>query len=265
MRAVAGSVSKQNHDSPALTALRTCFEAVEAGQASPEDLELTLQAYSDRVQFELNRLEGQVFHGHSSWDDPIFSAIFEGFEQQLDAVAKCFEGDFATGLEMAQTANNFLMAAHLRLMERVEAQSRVICPFCSTVNERGSERCGGCKRHLPEAQTGSSMSLMQDEGLSNRGRPMTENALKLVQAVDAEVSFEELYQVMDEVEERLMGHQENYSGPFQEETLEALERSLEALDEMRVGEGHVASGLEKFLNASDDLLALLTRLEAHQN
>lgn len=260
---MAGSVN--NHDSPALAALRTCYEAVQAGQASPEDLELTLQAYSDRVQFELNRLEGQVFHGHSSWDDPIFSAIFEGFEQQLDAVARCFEGDFADGLEMAQKANNFLMAAHLKLMERVEAQSRVICPFCNTVNERGTERCGGCKRHLPEAQTGSSMSVVQDEGLNKGGRPMTENALKLVRAVDAEMSFEELYQIMDEVEERLMGHQENYTGPFHEETVEALERSLEALDEMRTGEGHVSSGLEKFLAASDDLLALLARLEANDH
>ena len=260
---MAGSVT--NHDSPALTALRTCYQAVQAGQASPEDLELTLQAYSDRVQFELNRLEGQVFHGHSSWDDPIFSAIFEGFEQQLDAVARCFEGDFADGLALAQKANNFLMAAHLKLMERVEAQSRVDCPFCSTSNERGTERCGGCNRHLPEAQTGSSMSVVQEEGLTNRSRPMTENALKLVRAVDAEMSFEELYQVMDEIEERLMGHQENYTGPFHEETVEALERSLEALDEMRVGEGHVASGLEKFLDASDELLALLARLEANDN
>lgn len=260
---MAGSAS--NHDSPALAALRTCYEAVQSGQADAQDLELTLQAYSDRVQFELNRLEGQVFHGQSSWDDPIFSAIFEGFEQQLDAVAKCFEGDFKAGLEMAQRANNYLMAAHVRLMERVEAQSRVICPFCNTVNERGSERCGGCKRHLPEAQTGSSMSVIQDEGLNNGGRPMTENALKLVRAVDSEMSFEELYQVMDEVEERLMGHQENYTGPFQEETVEALERSLEALDEMRIGEGHVSSGLEKFLAASDDLLALLARLEANHN
>ncbi|MBX3172079.1 MAG: hypothetical protein KF760_32040 [Candidatus Eremiobacteraeota bacterium] len=260
---MAGSAT--NHDSPALAALRTCWEAVQAGQASSEDLELTLQAYSDRVQFELNRLEGQVFHGHSSWDDPIFSAIFEGFEQQLEAVAKCFEGDFPGGLELAQKANNYLMAAHLRLLERVEAQSRLVCPFCNTVNERGTERCGGCKRHLPEAQTGSSMSVLQDEGLNNRGRPMTENALKLVRAVDAELSFEELYQVMDEVEERLMGHQENYTGPFQEETVAALERSLEALDEMRIGEGHVASGLDKFLAASDDLLALLARLEANDH
>ena len=262
---MAGSVTSQNHDSPALAALRTCYEAVQAGQASSEDLELTLQAYSDRVQFELNRLEGQVFHGHSSWDDPIFSAIFEGFEQQLDAVSKCFEGDYPTGLAMAQKANNFLMAAHLKLMERVEAQSRLNCPFCNTVNERGTERCGGCNRHLPEAQTGSSMSVIQEEGLTNQSRPLTENALKLVQAVDAEMSFEELYQVMDEVEERLMGHQENYTGPFHDETVEALERSLEALDEMRVGEGHVASGLEKFLAASDDLLALLARLEANDN
>ncbi|MBN9414278.1 hypothetical protein ABS71_10795 [bacterium SCN 62-11] len=257
---MAGSVI--NHDSPALTALRTCYEAVQAGQASPDDLDLTLQAYSDRVQFELNRLEGQVFHGHSSWDDPIFSAIFEGFEMQLDAVAQCYDDDWENGLKSAQRANNFLMAAHQRLMERVEAQSRVICPFCNTNNERGSERCGGCKRHLPEAQTGSSMSVVQEEGLAKSDRPMTENALKLTRAIESEMSFEELYQVMDEVEERLMGHQENYAGPFHEETVAALERSLEALDEMRTGEGHVTSGMEKFLTASDDLLALLARLEA---
>lgn len=261
---MAGSASK-NYDSPALTALRACYDAVQAGQASAEDLELTLQAYSDRVQFELNRLEGQVFHGHSSWDDPIFAAIFEGFEMQLEAVAHCYDAEWKKGLSLAQQANNFLMAAHLRLMERVEAQSHIICPFCQTDNERGSERCGGCKRHLPEAQTGSSLSVVQEEGLNKQARPMTENALKLARAVDAELSFEELYQVMDEVEERLMGHQENYSGPFQEETVEALERSLEALDEMRTGEGHVASGLEKFLAASDDLLALLASLEANNH
>ena len=166
---------------------------------------------------------------------------------------------------MADKGNIFLMAAHLKLMERVEAQSRLNCPFCNTVNERGTARSGGCHRHRPEAQTGSSMSVIQEEGLTNQSRPLTENALKLVQAVDAEMSFEELYQVMDEVEERLMGHQENYTGPFHDETVEALERSLEALDEMRVGEGHVASGLEKFLAASDDLLALLARLEANDN
>jgi hypothetical protein len=261
-RAVAGSV---NHDSPALAALRNCWQAVQAGQASQEDLEMTLQAYSDRVQFELNRLEGQVFHGHSSWDDPIFSAIFEGFEQQLDAVAKCFEGDMAGGLAMAQRANNFLMAAHLKLMERVEAQSRVNCAFCNTVNERGSERCGNCNRHLPEAQTGCTISVVQEEGLVSPNRPMTENALKLVRAVEAEISFEELYVLMDEVEERLEAHHQNYSGPFQEETQAALVGSLEALDEMRCGEGHVASGLEKFLAASDELLALLARLEANNH
>lgn len=262
-RAVAGSVT--NHDSPALAALRQCWQAVEAGEATQEDLELTLQAYSDRVQFELNRLEGQVFHGHSSWDDPIFSAIFEGFEQQLDAVARCFEGDMPAGLAMAQKANNFLMAAHVKLMERVEAQSRVNCPFCNTVNERGSQRCNNCNRQLSEAQTGSTLSVIQEEGLTSQNRPMTENALKLVKAVEAEVDFEELYVVMDEIEERLVAHQEKYSGPFQEETVEALERSLEALDEMRCGEGHVASGLEKFLAASDDLLAVLARLEANDN
>lgn len=261
---MAGSDTK-NHDSPALTALRNCWQAVQAGQATQEDLEMTLQAYSDRVQFELNRLEGQVFHGHSSWDDPIFSAIFEGFEQQLDAVARCFEGDMVNGLAMAQRANNFLMAAHLKLMERVEAQSRVNCPFCNNVNERGSERCGNCNRHLPEAQTGSTISVVQEEGLASKNRPMTENALMLVRAVDAETSFEELYVLMDEVEERLEAHHQNYTGPFQEETQAALVRSLEALDEMRCGEGHVASGLEKFLAASDDLLALLARLEANNH
>ena len=258
---MAGSVT--NHDSPALTALRNCWAAVEAGQATQEDLELTLQAYSDRVQFELNRLEGQVFHGHSSWDDLIFLAIFEGFERQLEAVARCFDGDVPGGLEMAQAANNFLMKAHLRLMERVDAQSRVECPFCSKVNERGTERCGGCNRPLAEAEVGSSFTVVQEEGLGQTARPMTENALRLVQASD--LSYEELYGVMDEVEEKLMAHQENYSGPFHEETVAALERSLEALDEMRCGEGHVAAGLEKFLTASDDLVALLARLEAHDH
>lgn len=280
-----------NYDSPPLAALRRCWDAVLEGQAGEEDLANTLQAYSDRVQFELNRLEGQVFHGQSDPNDPIFAAVVDGFERQLAAVERMAreledpeQGHMDAGLHMAQRANNALMAAHLRLIERVEQLSRVNCPFCGHSQERGGERCGQCSRVLPGAEPAapSSFSVVQAEGLQPglEGRPMTENALGLTRAVQSwrmgQLSWEQLYLVLDEVEEKLMGHQESNAQAAREEgdphgllsrTHEALEDSLEALDHMRLAwdkddDSYLEVGLGRFHEASDELLKILELLKA---
>jgi len=281
-----------NYDSPPLAAVRRCWDAVLEGQAGEEDLAHTLQAYSDRVQFELNRLEGQVFHGQSDPKDPIFAAVVDGFERQLAAVERMAQelddpeqGHMDAGLHMAQRANNALMAAHLRLLERVEQLSRLVCPFCNHSQERGSERCGQCGRALPGAEPvagQSSFSVVQAEGLQQgmEGRPMTENALGLTRAVQSwrggQLSWEQLYLVVDEVEEKLMAHQESNTQAAREEgdpggllsrTHEALEDSLEALDHMRLAwdkddDSYLEVGLSKFHEASDELLKILELLKA---
>ncbi len=278
-----------HYDSPPVAAVRRCWESVCQGQADESDLLLTLQAFADRVQFELNRLEGQVFQGQSDPKDPIFAAVVEAFERQLEAVERMAEelndpgqGHMVAGLELALQANDALMKAQFELVQRVHHQSYVDCPFCSTTNERGSERCSSCSRNLPMAEpTGQTVSVVQAEGLplsAGEGRPMTENALRITQAVDAyrqgQLDFEQLYAVLDEVEEKLLGHQDGNQQAIEAEgdpqgylaeTHTALERSLEALDHMRLAwdkddDSYLEEGLHRLHLASDELLRLYSAL-----
>lgn len=280
-----------NYDSPPLAAVRRCWDALLDGQAQDEDLLQTLQAYSDRVQFELNRLESQVFQGTSDPKDPIFAAVVDGFERQLAAVERMAQeledpeqGHMEVGMELAQRANNALMAAHLRMMARVEQLAQVNCPFCGTSQQRGGERCVQCGRALPGVlDSQSSFSVVQSEGLQASGlsgRAMTENALHLTQSVQAwrggKLPWEQLYTVLDELEEKLMRHQDSNAQAVVEEgdprgllgrTHEALEDSLEALDHMRMAwdkddDSYLEVGLSKFHEASDEMLKLLELLKA---
>ena len=280
-----------NYDSPPLAAVRRCWDDVLAGRAQDEDLLLTLQAYSDRVQFELNRLESQVFQGLSDPKDPVFAAIVDGFERQLQAVERMAQeiddpekGHMDIGLELAQRANNALMKAHLELLQRVEQVSRMDCPFCGVSQERGGERCVQCGRTLPGLPPvqQSSFSVVQAEGLQPRaeGLPMTENARQLNEAYRSwkagAMDWEQLYTVLDEVEDRLMRHQDSNAQAVVDEgdpkgllarTHEVLEDSLEALDHMRMAwdkedDSYLEVGMGKFLEASDQLLQLLEKLRA---
>lgn len=282
--------SDGNYDSPPLAALRRCWDSLLEGRANEEDLAQTLQAYSDRAQFELDRLESQVISGLSDPKDPIFSAVVRGFEQQLAAVERMTleleepeKGHMEVGLELAQRANNALMAAHLQMLERIEQLSRVTCLFCGEVQERGPERCGKCTRALPGQESEqATFSVVQAEGLQPRGvegRNMTENAIGLTRAVHAwrngELDWERLYTVLDEVEERLMSHQETNAQAIADEgdergllarTDAALEESLAALDYMRMAwdkedDSYLETGLTKFHEASDELLLILEQLK----
>jgi hypothetical protein len=273
-------------ESPALRAVKACWRAFSEGEATEEDLLLTLQAFGDLVNFELNQLEAQVMAGLSDPKDPIFSRIVVAFEEQLEAVEAMAveldepeQGHFERGLLRVEHAESELLSAHDDLLKRLEQMNEVACPFCGALNVRGSERCCKCGRGLPqvdEAVPASSVSLVQSEGLQAgaQNRAMTHNALELVKSVEAwrlgQLDWNELYSRLDLLEERLIGHQEANAqerGFLWEETQLALEASLEALDHMRLAwdkedAGYVETGLEMFLQASDQLVALLTRLKS---
>lgn len=284
--------AQENVPSAALESVRKCWAEVLAGNAEEEDLALTLQAFWDRVQFELNSLDAQVVQGVSNPKDPTFAAIYAGFEKQMAAAERMEleleqpdQGHMEAGLQLAQNANNMLAQAHRALLERLEASARVDCPFCSSSNPRTETRCGQCLRPLPqlaeEAPT-SSFSLLQAEGLQARGqgRPFTQNAQELTQALEdyqqERLTWEQLYTVLDEIEEKLMRHQEENQKLFVEgegdpgglfhRTDEALHRSLEALDTMRLAwdqedESFLQRGLDQFYAASDELLEVFEAMK----
>ncbi len=281
-----------NYSSPPLTAVKKCWDAYLEGQAELEDLTLTLQAYMDRVHLELNRLDAQVVQGLSSAKDPSFSAIVAGFEKQLEAVEEMAleleepeQGHMEAGLLLAQKANNFLAQAHQRLLARVEEMKNVNCPFCEASNPRGSERCGQCLRPLPQLAAEApktSFSFVQADGLQGTSQgPMTENARELTQAIEAyrqeQMDWEELYTVLDAIEDKLMQHQEenqklleaeDASGLLQR-TDDALNRSLEGLDYMRLAwekedDSYLDTGLTQFYAASEELLQILGQMKELQ-
>jgi hypothetical protein len=281
-----------NYSSPPLTAVQKCWDAYLEGQAELEDLTLTLQAYMDRVHFELNGLDAQVVQGVSNPKDAVFSAIVSGFERQLEAVEEMAleleepeQGHMEAGMLMAQRANNLLAQAHQRLLARVEELGNVNCPFCATANPRDSERCGQCLRSLPQLAAEApktSFSFVQADGLQGTSQgPMTENARELTQAVEAyrqeQMDWEELYTVLDEIEDRLMQHQEenqkllegtDRSGLLQR-TDDALNKSLEGLDYMRLAwekedDSYLDTGLTQFYSASEELLQVLDQMKELQ-
>jgi hypothetical protein len=279
-----------NYDSPPLAALRRCWDAVLEEEATFEDLELTLQAYADRVQFELDALQQQVASGFSDPKDPIFSRIVEAFGDQLKAVDQCFlEFDEAgkqhmeLGLAQAQKANNKLMAACLELNQRVEAMSRLDCPFCGKSTPRGLERCESCSRVLPQAagdHARSSFSLLQADGLQSGGgggRPMTANCLELTRAVDqwkqGGLDWDQLGDLLDVLEGRLETHRQGNLSDMQQgdpdgllgQTDAALTLGLNALDHMRLAWTHddgsyIEVGLSQFQTASDQLLSIFQQM-----
>ena len=281
--AVAGLANSL--ESPALRAVKACWQAFSEGEATEEDLLFTLQAFGDRVNFELNQLEAQVIAGVSDPKDPIFARIVAAFEKQLEAAEAMSveldepdQGHLPRGIESVEAAEAELLAAHADLLQRLEQMNEVACPFCQVLNVRGTERCSQCGRGLPQVEEApvSQVSLVQNEGLQSagEGRPLTHNALELVRAVDGwradQVDWNDLYSLLDSLEDRLLGHQEANAeerGPLWEDTQLALEAALEALDYMRLAWEHedptyIESGCERFLESSDQMVAIQARLRA---
>jgi hypothetical protein len=267
-----------------LAAVRLCWDALLEGQAQDEDLLHTLQAYSDRINGQLNQLEAQVFQGASDPKDPLFAALVDALERQLAGVERMAQeiddpeqGHMEVGFEMAQRAHNAAVAAQTHLSERPEPPAQLNCPFCGASQRRGAERCVQCGRVLPGMfDRPSSFSVIQSDGISGTqsGRAMTADARQLTQSVQAwrngKLTWEQLYTVLDDIEDKLMNQQDRNAEAVVREgdaqgllgrTHEALEDSLEALDHMRMAwdeneESYLELGQNRFLEASDALLQL---------
>lgn len=282
-----------NYDSPPLAAVRRCWQDFLDGAATEDDLILTLQAFEDRVQFELDDLDAQVEQKKADPQDPSFIEIVAGFGQQLKAVERMLLeleepdiGHMEAGLALAQKANNRLMQAfQQRMAQEPPAPTSVTCMFCGTECPLGSSRCTNCSRPLPvtgePAQQSSSFSVMQQDGLeaNHSSRRLTQNAAHLIRSVEAwragQLDWESLYCVLDELEEKLLAHQEANQQNIAEQgdaegllgrTDKLLEESLAALDHMRLAwdkedQSYLDSGITQFVGVGEQLLGTLDEMK----
>lgn len=285
-----------NYDSPPLAAVRRCWQDFLDGHAGEADLELTLQAFEDRVSFELEKLDQQVEQKKSDPSDPIFASIVAGFEQQLIAAERMLReldepevGHMEAGLELAQGANNGLMRAHQQLLEREAVPPAAInCVFCGGECTPGATRCTHCNRPLPvtgEPQPqSSSFSVVEQTGLEANlsSRRLTQNAAQIMRGVDAwkagKLDWETLYTVLDEVEDKLLQHQEaNHAdiagngdpSGLLTRTDVLLEESLAAIDHMRLAwdkedQSYLETGLNQFCAAGEQLLSLMDEMKPRE-
>jgi hypothetical protein len=284
-----------NYDSPPLAAVRRCWQDFLDGHAAEADLELTLQAFADRVSFELEKLDQQVEAKKSDANDPIFASIVAGFEQQLNAAERMLReldepdiGHMEAGLELAQRANNRLMQAHQQLVERESTPPAINCVFCGAECTPGASRCTHCNRPLPvtgESQgQSSSFSVVEQSGLEANlsSRRLTQNAAHIMRAVDAwkggKLDWESLYTVLDEIEDKLLQHQEanqsDIAGNGDPSGLLArtdalLEESLAAVDHMRLAwdkddQSYLETGLGQFCSAGEQLLSVMDEMKQKQ-
>ncbi len=194
------------------------------------------------------------------------------------------DGFFLAGLELVQEATNQMMRGHNLALEHIEATSQINCMFCKHDNPRGIERCQNCGRALPKMPgqpVQSSFTAVQEEGLTKtagpKGSNVTENYVILAQGVglwrEQQIDAERLFEGIEEIEQRLIDHQhdlpdqrylvEEQAPEHQrrallaaiDKTEEGLERSLAALDRMKLAfekedDTYLELGLSEFEEAS---------------
>lgn len=287
-----------NYDSPALRALRRVWEDFvdeKAEEAHVMGVVAELDRFANAQLAQLNR---QIEEGTAKTEEESFKLIYEAFEILLDAtdmmafefvepeeeMEEPEEGFFLTGLELVQEATNQMMEGHNLALEHIQATSEICCMFCNHKNPRGIERCQKCGRALPKMPgqpVQSSFTAVQEEGLDRksgpRGANVTENYVILAQGVglwrENQIDAERLFEGIEEIEQRLIDHQndlpdqrfmvEDQAPEHQREALleaidltqEGLERSLAALDRMKLAfekedDTYLELGLSEFEEAS---------------
>lgn len=266
-----------NYDSPPLRALRRVWTDYQAEIASETDVMDTIAELGRFAQHQLGLFEKKIDSGASNPDDPGFSLIIEAFEMVLegceymalefvepdpeDEVEEPEEGFFACGLGLIQDATNQMMEGHQLTMDHIAASSEASCPFCGQKNSRELPRCAKCGRALPQSeapQLDPEFSAVQEEGLENgQAAPAqpTENYMVLAHSVEGwrsgELSHQELAQIIDAIEQKLLAHLEDTErqeqvlrmapAPQREAlaaavsmTQDGLEASLAAIERMRL-------------------------------
>ncbi len=266
-----------NYDSPPLRALRRVWADYQAKIATETDVMDTIAELGRFAQHQLGLFEKKIDSGASNPDDPGFSLIIEAFELVLegceymalefvepdpeDEVVEPKEGFFTCGLGLIQDATNQMMEGHQLTMDHIAASSEASCPFCGQKNSRELPRCAKCGRALPQSeapQLEPEFSAVQEEGLENeQAAPgeLTENYMVLAYSVEGwrsgELSHQELAQILDAIEQKLLAHLEEterqeqvlrLAPPAQREALAAavgltqdgLEASLAAIERMRL-------------------------------
>lgn len=270
--------------------LRSVWQAHLTGEASPDDVLGVLDTVTGFIQFELETLRQQALQGISDPDNPTFQRIVEAFELHLEAIdtmALEFTDEdaepaqhFRQGYQIAQQATQQLADAHRETMEHIKAMANVACIFCSHSNPRESERCSQCGRNLPGSPSGSSFSLVNEEGLDGAATPraeVTQNYALVAEAVEdwrnGVIQTEELLTTLEDVEQKLACHQEETEQYYKEiekapaeaqaalneavaMTEEGLAQSLAAIDKMKMAfdkedDSYLSNGLDEFEKASN--------------
>lgn len=252
--------------SPSLDAVRRCWQRVLAGGNNDTDLLHALQAYEDSLSEELERLGEGDSDAHRSLE-----RCLAAVDRMLMELDQPDQGHMDAGLQLADQAEAARSAA-------AAVGGAVLCPFCGQPRETGTSRCGACQRPLPflEGAT-SSLSVMQNDGLDRQSRRQTQNAAALTRVLAqfraGEATWDDLLAQIDDVEDKLIGHQEaNAQSTTQtaEQTERVnllLEESLSAVDCMRLAwdkndESYLDNGLASFAQSSEALLQLLDDIKA---
>lgn len=281
--------------SPSLSMLRSVWQAYLLEEAGPDDVLGVIDQVTAFIQFELDTLQKQAEQGQADPQSATFQKIVAAFELHLEALdemalefAEPAEEEtpgppgahYQRGFNLALKATGQLVEAHRGAMEHIEAMAQVACIFCAQANPRESQRCSHCGRALPGSQGGSSFSLVNADGLEGTSSPaagqVTQNYAILAEAVErwrgGQLPSEELLQQLNEVEEMLVGHQQETGQYYQEieqapeqaqealrravaMTEEGLVQSLQALDKMKMAfekedDSYLETGLDEFAQAS---------------
>lgn len=262
--------------------LRSVWGAYCEGEAGPPEVLEVIDRVVGFLHFELESLEQQAQAGIAHRGNPTFMKIQRAFQLHLEAMdimAEEFESVeapgtcFVEGFELALEATAELIDAHHSALAHIQAMAQVDCMFCGHSNSRDQQRCGKCGRTLGGSEGKNSLSVVQQEGLESQTPPVavTGNYVRVAQTVEAwrqgQCKDDQLLQVMQEVEERLLGHlQECDTYPPEqvaEEVLQAtrlgLAQSLDALDTMRLAfekedDSYLSNGLAELQNASSLLV-----------
>lgn len=277
-------------ESPSLSMLRAVWGAYCSGEAGADDVLGVLDNVTGFIHFELETLRQQAARGVSDPANPTFQKITRAFELHLEAIdvmAEEFPEDadsgtgerFLEGFALAVEATQQLIDAHQSTMEHIEAMANVACIFCSHSNPRETERCAKCGRPLPGAESGSSFSMMNAEGLEmgGGGGRVTQNYAIVAEAVEdwrnGVIQAEELLTTLEDIEQRLACHQEESQQYYQEIekapehaqealheavalTEEGLAQSLAAIEKMKLAfdkedDSYLETGLHDFEKASN--------------
>lgn len=259
------SKRKVYSDSPYMNEVIRIARCVKKGTLPDETLKERLEIF---LNIQLN-LQANIENMRPTQDEmPIFEENKEKVKQSIDEVieglklaktyfiTRMFE-NVETGLEKARKAIDFLMKFERKLKEAREAPKVKYCFRCGAENPRSVRFCINCNYNFPPLQMEEESTFdvrLEEGGIKQTGHVMTENVMKLYNAVDKmktmSISMEEYLDTINWFKDLMLKAREDekmIQPPGTSEDPDALEAFEQFKENFDIGMMDMEDGVNRLL------------------